>query len=125
MMTSQISAFIKSMVGQGFLIEQSFSFGDGSFTQFYQTPQALTIPALTTQTISLLNVTDAKYFFLQTDLPLDLTITTPIGIVPTPTPATFRVNQGILVSADISSLTVFNPNNGPPFANFSITALGV
>lgn len=126
--TTRLSAFLEASYGTRLGINQSFAVGDTGQSKYYS-PLEITLNALTTVTGVMCNVTTAKYILLETSLPIDVTIVTPIGPLdpPTPTAATFRVRNVMAIGADITSpLILYNPNNGTAGnVTVKITAVGI
>ena len=132
-LTARISAFIEALTGTTINITRSASVTDGTFTAVDHNPLDLNIVALANPPFGTtvdLDMTTAQYLFLEVVQPtvgpdpgLDVTITTPTGVVPTPTTVTLRVNNILLISSQITSLQIFNPNNIDIAVR--ITAIGV
>jgi hypothetical protein len=116
---------MEGMTGSTLMFNQGFSITDGQGTEYCRTPVDIAVAALATQAINLRGITTASHLMIQTDRAVDITITTPIGptIPPIATPATFRVNDIFIISADITAVSIYNPNNLD--ANIKLTAVGV
>ena len=125
-LTTRLSSFLEAANGTSIGINQSYSVS--SSNNKYYHPLEFSMNPLTSVTGSLCNITTAKYLIMETNLPVDVTIMTPIGPLdpPTLTAATFRVNNVMTIGADIASPIVFYNPNGGANGNVSIkiTAVG-
>jgi len=127
-LTTRASAFLESFLGSNLIVNQTYSVFDSGQNKYFH-PIEFVLDPLTTVTGNLFDVTTAKYLLLESTLPVDVTIVTPIGPLdpPTPTPATFRVRNFMSIGADITSPIIFYNPNGGPSGNLSIkiTAIGI
>jgi hypothetical protein len=126
-LTTRVSSFLEAAYGSSIGINQSYSVADSANSKYFH-PLEFTMNALATVTGNLCNITTVKYLMLESSLPVDVTIVTPTGpaLPPTPTPATFRVNNVMTIGADIANpIIFFNPNSGATGnVSVKITAIG-
>ena len=125
LLTTRLSGLIEGMTGSTLMFSQGFVVSNGQGTEYCRTPVDMVIDPLTTESIDLHGITTASHLVLETDQAVDIILTTPIGptIPPVPTPATFRINRILVITADVTALSIYNPNNVN--ANIKLTAVGV
>ena len=127
-MTTQLSAFLQASSGSSMDVSQSFSITDATETKYYH-PLEFVLDPLEIVTGVLCNITTAKYLMMETNLPVDVTLTTSIGPLdpPTPTSTTFRLQNFMVIGAEIESpIIIYNPNSGTAGnVTITITAVGV
>lgn len=124
------------------LISASVQASEGDVLRFFQTfareddkltltrPSQFVVTPLTTHAVPFCEITNAQVIFIQTDKPIHVTVTfAPTAPTPPPTPATqtFLVDQVLLLTTEISDLTIANPNSGTSpdqDANVSLIIVG-
>lgn len=125
-LSTRISAFFETLSGSALMFNQSFIASDGASTQYYRNPISLTINPLATVVVDLFGVIITTFLMIESNVPIDVTIITPTGPIggTTPTSATFKVNGALLLSANITQLTIFNPQGGTTGASVKIASVG-
>ena len=124
-LTTRLSAHIESFYGGLLTLTRTFSATNEALTKYQHDPIGMTIESLQRLDIGLNQIVTASYLYIQTSSPVDVTIMTKVG--PTDPPldneATFRLNDAILIGADITALSVYNPQSAAVLVQ--VSAVGV
>jgi len=125
---TRISASLQSSEGDVSRFFQTFAREDNTLS--FVVPSAFVVTPLTSHAVGFCSLTSAKAVFLQTDKPVHVTVTfAPTAPTPPPTPATqtFLVDQILLLTSEVTAITVANPNSGTSpdqDANVSLIIVG-
>lgn len=122
-----VSALLRSRDGDSVKLFESFSKQD-TLQERVVAPNKFTIAPMGTQVVNMCGLADAVYILLKTTKPMHVTVVF-CGTTP-PSPATqlILVKDVLLLSSDVSAISIFNPNSGvtpTDDAEVNLTFIGI
>ena len=110
MITADVSAMLKASDGMSVNIFESFSKQEDLAGA--DAPNTYTIAPLGTRAVNMCDLSYAVYTLLKTTKPVHVTVTFAGTTQPSPATQTILVRDIMLLSAEISAISIFNPNSG-------------